>query len=434
MAGADRLAELTAGILERTTPHFDQTTSRVLVGLSGGADSAICAWTLSELGFEVHTLYVDHGWLASPQLGKAAALVAAEVGTQHRAVDVVVPDGPSPEAQARTVRYRALENEADRLGVAWIATGHTRDDQAETLVLNLMRGTGLDGMAGIWPKRGRLIRPLLEIDRSETRELAGLLELSFADDPTNLDLAIERNRVRALLNELGGVELTRRLAGSTQIVASDLELIGAVADGISLVEPMPGWVGLPAPALAAQPPAVRRRLIRRALRKIRGPYSGTSAEVERVLDCLSGEGGNQQLGEGVTVSRRGPWLWFQKGRMEVRSIIDTDVTISDERPLFYPTGQWQAVFDAQTLADAVVRPFRPDDVIEFDNGHKLVSDVLAEAGIEADRRVDWPVLALDDRVAWVVGCRTARWGWVGESTNSYLYAQARQTYRGEDAK
>jgi len=427
VAGADRLTELAAEILERI--QLDPSSGPVqggpvLVGLSGGADSAVCAWALKQSGYEVHTLYVDHGWPGSPDLGTAAEAVAAALEVEHSSVEVVVPQGPSPEAQARSVRYRALVEHADQLSIDLIATGHTRDDQAETLALNLMRGTGLDGMAGIWPIRGRLIRPMLDISRKEVRELAGLLELKFLDDPTNEDLRIERNRVRAILHELGGDGLTARLARSTQIIGSDLEIIGLAADGLAFEERAPGTVGVPAPALAAQPPAVRRRVIRRALRSVRGPYSGTSSEVERVLQCLAGESGDQQLGEGVTVSRRGPWLWFWVGEFGGNRDIETELAVSDIAPTFYPSGRWLAVFDADKLSRAEIRPARDTDTVEFDNGHKSVSDILAENGIEADRRSGWPVLADGSRIAWVVGARTARWGWVTGSTSRYLYAEA----------
>ncbi len=424
MAGADRLAQLRASVLERVRPALGIVGQEpVLIGLSGGADSAVCAWAIVELRGtrNLSTCYVDHGWVASQALGDAAAKIATQLGVQHGSVSITVPEGPSPETAARKARYEALSASAD----AWLVTGHTRDDQAETLLLHLMRGTGLDGMAAMRPVRGIVVRPLLAVGRSETRELADLLELEYFDDPSNENVAWERNRVRSLLRDLDeGDIVVKSLARSADIVRDDVEVLGELADQISVVE-RGGRIGVPAPALTSVPPAVGRRVIRRALRRVRGPYAGTSAEVERVLSCLAGETGAQELAGDVTVERTGPWLWFSQGGHHEPPVITVEMIDLADPPLFYPSGHWHAVFDGVATIGAIIRPCRSEDVVELaGGGHKPVYEVLAEAGITARDRSSWPVVVVGDRVAWVVGCRTAAWSWVTATSTSYRYASA----------
>lgn len=423
MAGEGRLGDLAAEVLARVAPVLEIIGSDpVLIALSGGADSAICAWALSELRGtdDLSTCYVDHGWPASSRLGSAAERIAEKLGIAHQVIEVTVPEGASREARARQARYEGL----DAVTKHWLATGHTRDDQAETLLLHLIRGTGLDGMAAIRPVRGSLVRPLLRVGRDETRRLAGQLGLEFTDDPANLDETLERNRVRQLLRGLGdGPDLVARLARTTELVRDDLDLIGSLADGLPLTE-RGGRVGVPAPALAAQPRAVQRRVIRRALRRARGPYAGSSSEVERVLACLEGRAGRQELAGGVVVGRAGPWLWVTRTPEPAEVVVGFED--SDRAPLYLPTGHWRAVFDLEAVRDAGVRPAVSGDVIELaGGGHKAVFDVLAEAGVPSADRPRRPLLTVGDRVAWVIGCRTASWSWVTADTRRYRYGFAR---------
>jgi len=173
---------------------------RILVATSGGPDSTalVAALALLEKAGEVGplaALHVDHGLRAGVE-AEAALIgrVCERLGVPFRTVRVKVGAG-NVQAAARSVRYAALRAEAARTGASRIATGHTRTDQAETVLLRLARGAGARGLSGIPPRRGLVIRPL--IDRSRPEGLAFLARqgLAWSDDPTNATPRYARNRL-----------------------------------------------------------------------------------------------------------------------------------------------------------------------------------------------------------------------------------------------
>src|SRR5512137_1883670 len=181
--------------------HLLGCNDAVLVALSGGADSTALLSALAEMRDagavgEVTAVHVDHALRPGSHLdGEACARVCASLGVPLRQVKVEVHGG-NVQAEARKVRYAALRREAARAGATRIATGHTQDDQAETVLLRLLRGSGARGLSAIPPRRGAIVRPL--IDRSRAEGLAWLSRSSLAwrDDPSNASPRYLRNRLR----------------------------------------------------------------------------------------------------------------------------------------------------------------------------------------------------------------------------------------------
>ncbi|MGC3998526.1 MAG: tRNA lysidine(34) synthetase TilS [Anaeromyxobacter sp.] len=257
----------------------------VLVALSGGADSTALLAALAalrdagELG-ALRALHVDHGLRPAAADRAAAEAACARLGVPLEVIAVRVAPG-NVQAQARRARYAALREAALRHGLARIATGHTRSDQAETVLLRLLRGAGARGLAGIPPRRGAIIRPL--IDRSRAEGLAWLqsLGLGWCEDPSNATPRFARNRLRQrllpLLAELAPAH-ERALARAANLLRDDeraLARAGRVAGGAVAVE-----------AVRAQPVAVRRRTVRALWRRARRGGELSAEHVERVLRLL----------------------------------------------------------------------------------------------------------------------------------------------------
>ena len=174
--------------------------------MSGGSDSlALLLLSAAALPGRVEAATVDHG--LRPESAGEAAMVAglcAELGVPHRTIAVIVPPG-NLQDRARTARYRALTDWCERRGLGALATGHQRDDQAETLVMRLNRGSGLAGLAGVRPRgtapggEPPLLRPVLGWTRAELALVVTMAGLEPAQDPSNADERFDRVRIRKAL-------------------------------------------------------------------------------------------------------------------------------------------------------------------------------------------------------------------------------------------
>jgi tRNA(Ile)-lysidine synthase len=208
----------------------------VLVACSGGADSLALAAAARFVGSSVGLVTVDHGMQAGSETRAADVASWAEgEGFAPVIVETVSVAGRpgGPEAAAREARYAALSAAAERVGAATVLLGHTRDDQAETVLLALARGAGPRGLAGMPVRKGVFVRPLLDVSRAETREACAALKLVPWDDPHNVDPAYARSRVRGsvmptLVAALGPA-VVANLARSAGQIGADNAVLEALA-------------------------------------------------------------------------------------------------------------------------------------------------------------------------------------------------------------
>jgi tRNA(Ile)-lysidine synthase len=260
----------------------------VLVAVSGGADSLSLAAALAaeapKLTLRAGAVTVDHG-LQADSAGRAAAVAAActELGLDPVVIETVkVGANGGPEAAAREARYAALGAIAHRTAASALLLGHTLDDQAETVLLGLGRGSGARSLAGMPARRDLLRRPLLGVRRSATLEACQALGLAVWSDPHNADPAFTRARVRegalpALVDALG--------PGVPEALARTAALLRADADALD------GWAAAVADpaavaALAALPAAVRTRVLRRAAIAAGVPAGPLTARHVRAIEAL----------------------------------------------------------------------------------------------------------------------------------------------------
>ena len=252
--------------------------------MSGGADSLALLVLAVAAGCRVTAVHVDHG--LRPDSAEEADVVrnaAGRYGAAFRAVKVDVEPGPNLEARARAARYAVLPPD--------VLTGHTADDQAETVLLNLLRGAGVDGLAGMRSQG----HPILALRRRETEAVCAAEGLQPVLDPTNADPAHRRNRVRhqllPLLNEIAERDVVPLLARQAALLRDEADALDAHAAAIDPTD---------AAALAAAPPALARRAVRAWLTTDHPPDAAT---VERVLAVARGEAKATDAGGGRRVAR-----------------------------------------------------------------------------------------------------------------------------------
>ncbi|MFX0591296.1 tRNA lysidine(34) synthetase TilS [Melissospora conviva] len=296
--------------------------STVLVACSGGADSlalaAATAFVAPRLGCPAGLVTVDHG-LQEGSARRAVAVADWARGAGFDPVEVatveVAPGAGGPEAAARNARYDALARIAHEWGAAAVLVGHTRDDQAETVLLALARGAGPRGLAGMPAERDldgvRLLRPLLRIGRDQTRSACAALGLTPWEDPHNTDPAYARSRVRAevlpVLAAALGADAVANLARSAALIAADSTALDALA-GQALAAARTGSGGLAVAELAELLPALRSRVLHAWARELGAPPAALSQRHVDALEALvtSWRGqGPVHLPGGIEAARRG---------------------------------------------------------------------------------------------------------------------------------
>jgi tRNA(Ile)-lysidine synthase len=263
--------------------HFpEKSAGPVALAVSGGPDSLALLVLAARAGLDGTAIHVDHGLRpGSASESDLVAQAAGHLGFGFERRSVAVAPGPDLEARARRARYGVLP--------PGVMTGHTMDDQAETVLLNVLRGAGLDGLSGIKvDDPGRPRRPLLALRRAETAALCAAFGLRPLVDPSNSDRRFRRNRVRAevlpLLCEVAARDVVPVLARQADLLAGDACLLDELASTIDATD---------AKALSQAPPPLARRAVRRWLRSAEAfgdaeSHPPSSAEVARVLAVAHG--------------------------------------------------------------------------------------------------------------------------------------------------
>jgi tRNA(Ile)-lysidine synthase len=283
LADTARGLPLVSDLLSRCT--FPPEHSHVDCAVSGGADSVALLVLACAANLNVTAWHVDHGLRENSQTeAELVAQLAVQLGAQFESRTVSVEQGANTEARAREARYSALPS--------GVLTGHTADDQAETILINLLRGSGTRGLAGMQPTSQR---PLLQLRRIETVALCNALGIEVFNDPSNEDERFQRNRFRhevlPLLESLAKRDLVPVLTRQADLLRDDDDLLNELAAALDPTD---------AVALAHAPIALSRRAIRSWLTN---PLVPDSATVERVLEVARGNTLACDIGLGRQVRR-----------------------------------------------------------------------------------------------------------------------------------
>jgi len=450
---------------------------RALLAVSGGPDSTALLLVLAHLAasgglkLDLWLAHFDHGLRRQAEREAEKAFLsglAAKLGLpfllgqgdvraharQHRL---------SLEEAARDLRYRFLANQAQKAAINVVATGHTADDQAETVLMHLVRGSGLTGLAGMrpsssWPFPGRddllLVRPLLEVSREETERYCREEDLSPCLDVTNLLLGPLRNRIRHELlpllrrynPKIDGALL--RLAAAT---ASDLAYLDetAMASWHALALKEEGSVGFRRSELAALSPAIRSRLLQAACQQLLADARQIEAvHIRSMVEALAKPAGSRlSLPGGLTFAVDGEFVRLTLGReaaARVRPIPETPLAVPGRTTVagwlieaeILP-GQrvevgadpYEAFLDYQAVGGQLAirgrrrgDRFRPLGL----GGEKKIQDYLVDAKMPRDERDGVPLVCASWGIAWVVGHRIDERARVRKDTRTVLHLKFRR--------
>ena len=416
----------------------------VVVGVSGGPDSVCLLDVLYELKgalrLNLIVAHYDHG--LRPHEDKKETLFVKQLAKRYGVVFVceesqeLRPGIPSPEETARNLRYNFLENTRKKFSAERIALGHNMDDQAETVIMRLIRGSGVSGLAGIPPIRGEaIIRPLIECTREEILSYLTQKGLQWMVDSSNLQPDYLRNKVRLEVMPLlkkYQPRISQVISQTAEILRKeDLWLEQQAEKWMSelVTEKGDGYVTIRLSQFIGVPEALRARIVRGLIRSVKGNLRRiTSHHIKAVchLADSSKAQGKVQLPDGISVIKTYHVLEISSARQIQKEfcyyiegpgvvtlpfkglrISVEEMDVSKPLPRL-DESRWTAFFDGHKVNfPLTVRNFRPGDrfVPLGMKGHKKLKDFFIDLKIPWSVRKTLPILLAGDEIIWVCGLR-----------------------------
>ena len=372
--------------LGKIAPSLD-LSGVVLVAVSGGRDSVAMLHLAHRIGVRVSVAHLDHGTReSSSQDAMFVRDLCERLSVPFHMERVDVPGiaqkrGWSLEEAARKLRYDFLTRAARQTDARAILTAHTRDDDAETVLMQLLRGTAR--ATGIPPRRERILRPLLSTDRSELGAFLIGEHLSWRDDPSNLESQFNRNWLRLDVLPL----LESRYPGAIRSLARYAQ-ISRDEDGLleELAESVPPWA-----SWRAEPVPMQRRLIRRLLEAAR--VGADADHVEALREAL--ERGSGTVRVSLPGDRTG---LVQAGRVYV---IGAEPQPGVDSPAPFRPLEMPGDLDFSAFPSVKLRTWQRGDRIRLSGGTRKLSDVLADRRVPREWREAVPVMAQQSEVLWI---------------------------------
>jgi tRNA(Ile)-lysidine synthase len=430
---------------------------RILLALSGGADSVALLHALAavrrKFHFELAAAHLNHG-LRAAESDRDEAFVRGLCASMRIELIVERSHGLQKtrgnlEARARAARHRFLSATAERIGADYIALAHQADDQAETVMLRLLRGAGVAGLGAMAESgAGKIIRPLLQVRRSAILDYVGAIGATFVEDSTNASLKHDRNRVRHRLMPLLERDYAPGLTGRLVELAAEMrqvdDLLGTLAQD-SARECLNQDGSLDVDRFKRLHPALASALMRRYVAAAVGNLQGIDRSHIEALCALARSGppnGRIVLPYGWLSRRRyGKLLLLRSEKhndvapaFEVALAVEGLTVVESARTIFQsalvphtlapmPHDATEAVFDAHSLGGGLIaRNFKPGDRISPFGlaGSRKVKDVFIEHKIPSDQRRRFPVVLLEGRVAWLPGLVRSSLALVTEETTEIV--------------
>jgi len=422
---------------------------RVVIAVSGGPDSVCLLSVLhslaKDLDLTLHVAHLDHMFRGKESADEALFVegLAKKFNIAATIEKIDVPAfcrerGLFAQAGAREVRYGFFASVAETVGAARIATGHTASDQAETFLMRLVRGAGVSGLSAIPPKRGNIIRPLIEATREDVLGYLRSAGLEFATDPSNAKPVYTRNRIRSdvlpVLREFNP-RIVETLAAEASLLRDEDEAIEAYLAQMmkGMFDQEEGLIAIKRAEFNALPPAFRRRMFRLAAGLIGADSPVLSrVQVDEALGFIAGSqtGRAMRLPQGLRVEREYERFNLSKaleaehfshalevpGTTSVPELgLHIEVILSDGGSAREPEDRnyrWQALFDydkIKPLLTLTLRDRRPGDRFcpaGMGGRSKKLQDYLVDEKVPRRKRDAVPLLCSGDDILWVVGFRT----------------------------
>ncbi len=402
--------------------NIAQPPTTAVVGISGGADSVVLTSVLADLDYPLQAVHCNFH-LRGEESMRDEKFVRNFCAERNIPLDVVDFDttayaknnGISVEMAARDLRYNYFEKIRQTKGDAEIFIAHHYDDSIETMLMNLIRGTGLNGMCGIKPVNGHIIRPLLCVSRHEIEQYAVLNKLDYITDSTNLENDYTRNKIRNLLLPLLkeiNPEVIKALLHDMENFSAANEVCKSYCEArlTEIVKNTDGAPSIDAEKLAKEP---HKEFL---LHYILSNYGFNPATIKKIAASAEAENGKKFFSKDFAlVKEYGLWMLLPR-KNDDENEVEEQINLNDVLSVYQTTDTTiikdpgTAVFDAAKLKyPLTLRRWQNSDKFQpfgMKGKTKNVSDLLNELKIPAAERSKVLVLISDEKIAWVVGYRT----------------------------
>lgn len=419
--------------------HGMEKYKSILVGLSGGADSAALTHVLCALapkyGFKVYAAHVNHclRGSAADEDEEFSRRFAEKMGIDFFSLRVDVKayaneHGMSEELAGRAVRYDFFEKLMKEHGIDCTATAHHRNDNAETILMNFMRGSGISGLCGIPYIRGRIIRPLLDVTRAEIEKYCEDNGIKYVTDATNLEEEYTRNKIRhtliPLIEKTFNPSFTDTVTNNAAIIAREDDFISEFASEKYKAIVKDGCV--PVQELVGLHPAIGARIIRMMTESVCGKSDVPSKVIDSVLELAE----NGKTGTRADIAR-GAQAFVEYGKLYIaypeKETEPFSYKLEIGKKTYIPElGKWFLAetaderkgdgeyfsvpdFDENGILDVEIRSRRAGDVFipSGMRGRKKLKDYMIDAKIPRFKRDRVGILTFNGKIAWIIGHRRA---------------------------
>lgn len=429
----------------------------IVVGLSGGADSCALTHILTRLSgkmdLHITAVHINHGIRGeeAERDERSAEEFCRRLNIEFIAYHCDIPSeaakrGIGEEEAGRLVRYEKFYETAEKKNGAKTAVAHNMNDKAETLIMNLCRGAGMKGLAGIKPVGGSIIRPLIFCTRDEIEKYCDDNNIEYCTDSTNLQNEYTRNKIRNILlpwlseniNPAAGMNM----ANASELLREEEEYLESKAQEQYkklLKDSGDGFVSLNADGLASEHSVIRRRVLRIALRSLRPDMRDFGRKhIENAEDILMGDTGRRiSLPGGITVSKgyglinilydrekQGAFCYdIEPGKKYFIKETERYVLLSlnEEKNIKNAVNICTKKIDYDKIEDKIqLRTRQTGDFISIKNGRKKIKDIFIDDKIPSDKRDSYPMLVCGKSVI-IVGNRLGTDYYVGQDTKNILY-------------
>ena len=424
---------------EKTMLNYGMTDiSKVLVGLSGGADSIALLHVLCTLskkyGFTVSAAHVNHclrgvsadrdeefSRTAAERSGVPFYLLRAHVR------EAAAEKGISEELAGREIRYKFFEKICAENGIDAVATAHHRNDNAETILMNFMRGSGISGLCGIPYRRGNIIRPLLDVTRAEIEDYCCENSLGYVIDETNLETEYTRNKIRNILipqiEQLFNPRFVQTVTNNAPVIAADEDYIDGEAkrEYERLVKNSSVYTS----EFNRLHRALRSRIIRKIIEPLCTTSDISSAVIDSVISLAEGNrtGTRCDIARGINARIEYGRMIFGNSKTESSGF---EYRISPGERIYIPELKAEIIAEyTDSMADDGAEYFSAENIessiIEIRSrragdsfyptgmrGTKKLKDYMIDEKIPRDQRDSVGLLTIDDKIAWIIGRRRDR--------------------------